>query len=327
MLQDKFGRVIDYVRWSVTDRCNLRCTYCMPEENMNFVPRKELLSFEEMEQMLRVFGDLGIKKLRFTGGEPFMRKDIMRFFEKVAEDSRIEHWHLTSNGTLLLPHIKRLAELNISGINLSLDTLSPERFHQLTRRDSFSEVWTCLESILENDIPLKINTVVQARVNFSELKELAALAKEKPLDMRFIEYMPFNGNASSQRDFISAKEIENELRKHYQLHAIPMAPGATSQDFKIDGFQGKIGIIAAHTRTFCGSCNRLRFSAKGNTQTCLYGIENVSLGKLIKSNASDSEIKSKLTNLISGKPRNGFEAEAEMLANSGQHRSMSTIGG
>ncbi len=327
MLKDQYGRTIDYVRWSVTDRCNLRCTYCMPEENMQFVDRKDLLSFEEMEQMLRVFESVGIRKIRFTGGEPFMRKDIMHFFERVAQSASVQEWHLTSNGTLLRQHLKTLKTLGISGINISLDTLSAQRFEKMTKRNQFHEVERCIHEIIELGIPLKINTVVQANANFDELKNLALLSKTQPLDVRFIEYMPFNGNAATRRDFVSAKDILVELKKHFELRPIEQTHGATSQDYLVEGFSGKIGIIAAHTRSFCGSCNRLRISAKGNTQTCLYGVENQSLGKLIKTKASDQELIEMLHDLITKKPQNGFEAEAEMLRLTGEHKSMSAIGG
>lgn len=327
MLKDPFGRKIDYVRWSVTDRCNLRCTYCMPEEKMQFVDRKDLLSFEEMEQMLRVFEHVGIRKIRFTGGEPFMRKDIMRFFERVAASKTIQEWHITSNGTLLRPHLKNLKKLGVSGINISLDTLSADRFEKMTKRNQFEEVQSCIQDILDLYIPLKINTVVQAKANFDELKALALLSKTQPIDLRFIEYMPFNGSDEEQRDFVSAQDILNELEKHFTLSPIQQKHGATSQDYSVEGFMGKIGVIAAHTRSFCGACNRLRISAKGNTQVCLYGVENQSLGRLIKTNTTDQELIELIHQLIAKKPKNGFDAEAEMLRQTGTHKSMSAIGG
>lgn len=294
---------------------------------MQFVDRKDLLSFEEMEQMLRVFEHVGIRKIRFTGGEPFMRKDIMRFFERVAASETIQEWHITSNGTLLRPHLKNLKKLGVSGINISLDTLSADRFEKMTKRNQFEEVQSCIQDILDLDIPLKINTVVQAKANFDELKALALLSKTQPIDLRFIEYMPFNGSDEEGRDFVSAQDILNELEKHFTLTPLQQKHGATSQDYSVEGFMGKIGVIAAHTRSFCGTCNRLRISAKGNTQVCLYGIENQSLGRLIKTNTTDQQLIEMLHQLIAKKPKNGFDAEAEMLRQTGAHKSMSAIGG
>lgn len=294
---------------------------------MQFVDRKDLLSFEEMEQMLRVFEHVGIRKIRFTGGEPFMRKDIMRFFERVAASETIQEWHITSNGTLLRPHLKNLKKLGVSGINISLDTLSADRFEKMTKRNQFEEVQSCIQDILDLDIPLKINTVVQAKANFDELKALALLSKTQPIDLRFIEYMPFNGSDEEGRDFVSAQDILNELEKHFTLTPLQQKHGATSQDYSVEGFMGKIGVIAAHTRSFCGTCNRLRISAKGNTQVCLYGIENQSLGRLIKTNTTDQQLIEMIHQLIAKKPKNGFDAEAEMLRQTGAHKSMSAIGG
>ncbi len=192
-LMDNYGRHISYLRMAITDRCNLRCQYCMPAEGVPFDGHDAILSYEEILRLLQIAASLGITKIRFTGGEPFARKDFIHLFEKTAAIPGIEEIHITSNGVSLAEHVNTLKDLGVSGINLSLDTLDPEKFLAITRRDYFSHVMNSIESVLAASIPLKINSVIQDGVNTDEIVDLARLAENKPVTVRFIEQMPFNG--------------------------------------------------------------------------------------------------------------------------------------
>lgn len=299
----------------------------MPSENMVFSPRHELLTLEEMAQLLTVFESLGIEKVRITGGEPFMRKNIMQFLEQLSESKQIKDWHITTNGVLMLPHIPRLKLLGISGVNLSLDTLQRDRFQQMTRRDDFQTVWSALESLIEHGISVKINAVVQKGVNDDELVAMAALAKDYPIEMRFIEFMPFNGGNFDTSDFLSESDMIDKLSQHYQLNPVVRKHGDTAQRFTIDGFKGSIGTIAAFTRSFCGSCNRLRIDAKGQLRNCLYGQSEDVLKSILRSGSTTEDIEKEIKAVIERKPKDGLVAENQVAAKDGIHESMSTIGG
>ena len=327
MLVDSFGRPINYLRWAVTDRCNLRCTYCMPNENMVFSPRSELLSLEEMTSLIEVFEELGIEKIRITGGEPFMRKDIMKFIERIAESKHIKSWFITTNGVLMEPFIPQLKALGISGVNLSLDTLEADQFLKLTKRNDFHKVWSALESMLKNNIKVKINTVIQKGVNDRELVAMAQLAKTYPVDVRFIEFMPFNGGQFNSSDFLSEETMINEISKNIDLVPRERMHGDTSRQFDSPGYLGTIGTIAAFTRNFCGSCNRLRIDAKGQLRNCLYGQSKDEIKALIRAGARKESIAKVIKTQINQKPKDGFAAEQTALKSSEISESMSTIGG
>ncbi|MEX0274512.1 MAG: GTP 3',8-cyclase MoaA [Flavobacteriaceae bacterium] len=326
-MQDAFDREINYVRIAVTDRCNLRCFYCMPAKGIPYEPKSHLLSYEEITRLLRVLGELGFKKVRFTGGEPFLRKDFMQLLETASKLPKFESVHITSNGTLLRPHLPMLKELGITKINLSLDSLDPKRFKQITRRDDFVEVMDTLYELINNGFSVKINAVVMQGINVEDIVPLAQLTKQHPIEVRFIEEMPFNGGYRTQADPYRAKDIFTTLKAQFHgLRPLEGKHGDTANVFQIPGHTGSIGIIAAFTRTFCNTCNRLRISPKGDIKTCLYDGGVFNIRDFMRNGATDKALLEKFRQLIRLKPKDGFAAETSGTT-SKVRESMSEIGG
>ncbi len=326
-LYDNHGRPIRYVRLAVTDRCNLRCTYCMPAEGIQYLPRKELLTYEEMDRLLRVLAEMGVNKLRVTGGEPFVRQNLMEFLEKTAAIKGLNDIHITTNGVLTGPYIPRLKAMGISSVNLSIDTLDPERFKLITRRDEVDKVKDCLMRLIEADIPVKINAVVIADKNEADIESLAALTEKLPIAVRFIEEMPFNG-AGANYPILKwdHKKIKSELSRAFgELHPMNDPVSSTSANYQIPGFRGSVGIIAAFSRTFCGTCDRIRITSQGTLKTCLYDNGVLDLKSIMRKGATDAELQQHLLKAFGARPKNGFEAELKRpMAVS---ESMSSIGG
>ncbi|TVZ27133.1 cyclic pyranopterin phosphate synthase [Gillisia sp. Hel_I_86] len=327
-LKDSFDRTIDYIRIGVTDRCNLRCFYCMPKEGIPYEPKADLLSYEEIIRLLDVLGNLGFKKVRFTGGEPFLRKDFITLLEKTHQLSHYKEIRITTNGTLMTQHIPKLKELGIDTINLSLDTLDAERFKEITRRDDFSKVIDAFHTLLDEGFTLKINAVVMNGINTEDILPLVALAEEHPVSIRFIEEMPFNGGYKENDTKFNATDIFDTIKNKYaSLSAKTGKHGDTATNYTIDGFKGDVGIIAAFSRTFCNTCNRLRITPKGDIKTCLYDGGTFSIRDFIRSGVTDEQIANKFIELIKLKPENGFVAEEGIKKSPVRGESMSTIGG
>lgn len=328
-LYDNHGRMVNYLRLAVTDRCNLRCFYCMPEQGIEYVPRNELLTYEEMLRLVRLLVEMGIEKLRITGGEPFVRKDMMKFLETLARIDGLRRLNITTNGTTTAPLVPKLKALGISSVNLSLDTLDPKRFFQITRRDEFHKVMQTLEALLVNEIPVKINMVVMEGKNTQDIIPMAGLTKEQPLGMRYIEEMPFNGEGKSKPVFIwDHNKILQQLQTHYPgIYKIPDPPNSTSKNYRIPGYKGTIGIIAAYSRTFCGSCNRIRITPQGMLKTCLYddGVFNVK--NLMRAGLNDEQLRDTFRQALGNRAKDGFEAEKNRSSGLPISESMSTIGG
>jgi molybdenum cofactor biosynthesis protein A len=326
MLVDKHGRAINYLRLAVTDRCNLRCFYCMPHDGIDFLPKTHLLSFEEMLRLISLLADMGVSKVRITGGEPFVRKELMDFLWKISDIKGIQKINLTTNGVLTAPYIPELKKLGISSINLSLDSLDRKRFFEMTRRDELPNVLKTFDAILENDIPLKINSVMMAGKNEEDIFSLIELTRNNPIGVRFIEEMPFNGEGNKPEYFMSyTKIIETIKTKHPSLRKTLDEANSTSYNYKIDDYKGEVGVIAAFSRTFCGTCNRLRITPTGDFKTCLYDDGVLNLRDLLRAGLSNDEIKESLQNAIFNKAKDGFEAEA--LRKNQVSESMTTIGG
>ncbi|MBX2840988.1 MAG: GTP 3',8-cyclase MoaA [Flammeovirgaceae bacterium] len=328
-IYDNHRRPINYLRLAVTDRCNLRCFYCMPAKGIHYLPKKELLSYEEMERLIDILGELGISKVRITGGEPFLRKDLIRFLRKISEKETLQKISITTNGVLTERYIPQLKELGINSINLSLDTLDRDRFFKITRRDEFSTVERTLNKLLENNFDLKINMVVMEGQNTQDIIPLAKLAKDMNIGVRFIEEMPFNGVGKTETtlkwDHHKIFEVlKNEFKDIDQSR---VEAGSTSQNYTIPGFQGNLGIIAAYSRTFCGSCNRIRISSQGLLKTCLYDDGVLSLRDLIREGKDNEFIKAQFLNAFKHRAKDGFEAEGKRKNASSIKESMSTIGG
>lgn len=298
----------------------------MPEEGIPFVPHNKILSYEEIYRLAKLFVELGIRKVRLTGGEPFVRKGIINLLKDLKLISGLESLNITTNGLLLGDHINDLKNLEINGINLSLDTLQNDRFNKVTRRDGLQKVLEAIDKTIEAGIPLKINSVIQESFNFDELHKIALFAKDQPIEVRFIEQMPFNGIHTKSSLQTGAENIYRELQKHFpSIKKISGKHNSTAELYSIDGFKGSVGIIAGYSRTFCSTCSRVRVSASGGLQTCLYGSEVLNLKSLLENNINDSQVKDLIRVAINNRAADGFETEK--LNKIDNYNSMATIGG
>ncbi len=328
MLYDNHGRLINYIRIAVTDRCNLRCYYCMPEEGIKYVPRAELLTYEELERILGVLAPMGISKVRITGGEPFVRKGLLDFMTRVSEIDGINQMHITTNGTFTDGVVPALKKMGIRGVNLSLDSVDKERFFKVTRRDCFGQVMTFFDQLMEEKIPTKINMVVLNGRNEEDIYPMIELAKKHPISVRFIEEMPFNGEGVKESFVWNHKKIIDHIRlEHPQLQKIQDPDYSTSFNYKIPGHVGSVGVIAAYTRSFCGTCNRIRLTATGTLKTCLYDDGVFNIKNFIRQGASDEQLRDLFLELLGHRPKDGHEAERNRNSGLPITESMSTIGG
>jgi len=329
LLTDNHGRKIDYLRLAVTDRCNLRCFYCMPAEGLNWLNRKELMTYEEMLQSCSLLVKMGIEKIRITGGEPFVRKDLMPFLASLSELQGLKELTLTTNGVLTAPYVPELKKIGVKSVNLSLDTLDAGRFLGITLRDEFAKVMATFDELLRYGIAIKINAVVMDGKNIEDIVPLVWLTKEFPVSVRFIEEMPFNGDGhiytGLKWDYV---RILDEIQSHFPtIKKIDDPPYSTSYNYHIPGHRGDVGIIAAYSRTFCGTCNRIRITPDGILKTCLYDDGVLNLKDLMRAGASDEVLEDALLTAFSHRPADGWEAERARVAKTGIHESMATIGG
>src|SRR6478609_1736976 len=328
-LFDNHGRPINYLRLAVTDRCNLRCFYCMPEEGIHYLPKKELLTFEEMERLINLVASMGISKIRLTGGEPFVRTDLMKLIRTIVAVDGINDLHITTNGILTAPHISELKSLGIASVNLSLDTLDENRFKLITRRDEFKKTSETLDLLLKHEIPVKINAVVMDGKNIEDIIPLVELTKNQNVSVRFIEEMPFNGEGSHYASLAwTYKKILTYIKDQYpSIQKVEDPENSTAYHYQVPGYKGDIGIIAAFSRTFCGTCNRIRVTAQGVLKTCLYDDGVLNIRDLMRSGNSDEKIKAALKKAFSNRAKDGFEAEKSRVNHIQVSESMSTIGG
>lgn len=293
------------------------------------MPKKELLTFEEILKLVSLMASMGITKLRLTGGEPFVRTDLMELIKRLVEIPGIKDLNLTTNGILTAPHIPALKKLGISSVNLSLDTLDKQRFKTITRRDEFDSTFATLKSLLQHEIPVKINTVVMDGKNIEDIIPIVELTKKNNVTVRFIEEMPFNGGGNHHGILPwNYKQILQHIQSHFKdLQKMPDPENSTAFHYKVPGFSGSIGIIAAFSRTFCGTCNRLRVTAQGTLKTCLYDDGVLDIKALLRSGISEQDLKEKLLRAFSQRAKDGFEAEKKRNDHQPAHESMSTIGG
>jgi len=323
-LIDNHHRPINYLRLSITDRCNLRCRYCRPEEGVPFVPHEEILTFEELERLAAIFCGMGVEKIRVTGGEPFARKGCLEFLQRLRTIKGLRELHITTNGVETYQYLDALAELGIDGINLSLDTLDHRRFWHITRRDYFEDVVQALQAIIEHHIPLKINSVVLADTSDDEIIRLAGLARYFPIAIRFIEKMPFSGITRP------VKLVNGHLFQRLKgiLPALeeqsPDSP-STARIFSLPGFLGNIGIIQGYSRLFCATCNKVRITPIGMLKTCLYDNGVLNLKRMLRNGRDDAGIESAILDSIQNRCASGHEAE--VLAKRATEPSMASIGG
>lgn len=326
VLTDKYGRMINYLRLSVTDRCNFRCYYCMPEEGIDFASREDLLSFSEMLFLCQVFCSLGVSKIRITGGEPFARAGVMPFLSDLSSMYGLEEITATTNGTFSPKYISQLKKAGIRKINVSIDSLDPGRFFMITRRDAFDAVYSCIFLLLREGFDVKLNCVVSATKNTDDIIPFIELTREYPLRVRFLEEMPFNGSGNFDALNWTYKDIYEFIAGNYpEVETTGSDPNGTSVNYHIPGFKGSFGIIPSFSRTFCGTCNRIRLSATGELRTCLYGPPACNLRDALRTGASANDIEQLIERAVSGRLKNGFEAEN--LNRDTLHDSMSVLGG
>jgi cyclic pyranopterin phosphate synthase len=293
-LVDTFDRVHDNLRISVTDRCNIRCFYCMPEDDVKYMPRQEILSFEEIEHFARVAVSLGITKLRITGGEPLVRKDLPVLIRKLVDIPGIRDIALTTNGVLLAKHAKALYDAGLRRLNIHLDTLDRERFIRITRRDDLDKV---LEGIGEAQRlgfgPLKINAVAVKNLLEPDLVPLARFGRENGIEIRYIEFMPLDAQGIWDRSSVltASEMIEILSREISPLVEIPDAdPRAPATEYRFADGVGRVGFIASVSRPFCLNCNRIRLTSDGKLRYCLFAIEETDMKSLLRNGATDHEI-------------------------------------
>ncbi|PMB65554.1 Molybdenum cofactor biosynthesis protein 1 [Beauveria bassiana] len=301
-LTDTFHRQHDYLRISVTERCNLRCVYCMPEEGVPLSPSRELLTTPEIVMLSSVFVSQGVTKIRLTGGEPTVRRDIVPLMHQIgALRSRgLRELCLTTNGISLHRKLDSMVKAGLTGINLSLDTLDPWQFQIMTRRKGFDAVQRSIDRLLEMNragagIKLKINCVVMRGVNDREVLPFVDLTRDKDIEIRFIEYMPFDGNKWNKRKMLGYNEMLDMIRVKYRtLQKVQDHKNDTSKTWHVPGFAGRIGFITSMTHNFCGTCNRLRITGDGNLKVCLFGNAEVSLRDLLRQSNGGEPIDQKV---------------------------------
>ena len=328
VLSDSFGRVINNLRISVTDRCNFRCRYCMPEEGMVWMEKSELLTFEEITRVTRLFAELGVTRIRLTGGEPLMRKDLHLLVEKLTLLPGIRDIALTTNGFFLAEQARLLYKAGLRRINVSLDSLDPVKFNLMTRRDYYGKVWEGLHAVEALGIrPIKLNAVLIRGVNDDEIGAFAYLARTKPYIIRFIEFMPIGlGDGWSNEKVVTSREIIETIERETGKKLVPVERrGDQPADrFTFEDGLGEIGFISSVSEPFCDQCNRVRITSDGKLRTCLFSLGETDLKQLVRGGATDGEIKLAIEDAV-------WKKEAGHLINQPSftrpERTMSQIGG
>lgn len=324
-MKDSHGRTIDYMRISITDRCNLRCKYCMPED-VPSISHQEILRFEEILHLCRLAGQLGIRKFKVTGGEPLVRKGCLSFLRELKELPDTEQVTLTTNGVALSDCIDELKDIGIDGINISLDTLKEDTFQQITGRAYLPQVMEGILACQSSGIRTKINSVLLKGVNDGEFFDLIQLAKDYPVDVRFIEIMPIGYGAAYQGyDHQKLLALLKERYPEYTAESDRRGNGP-ARYIHIPGFQGCIGFIDAIHGKFCSSCNRVRLTSDGYLKLCLYYQNGINLREMLRSNASNEDILAAMQHAIDHKPTE-HQFHLTALEGPAELRRMSQIGG
>jgi cyclic pyranopterin phosphate synthase len=326
-LCDGWGREIRSLRVSVTDRCNFRCRYCMPAEGLQWLPKPELLTFEELHRLVSVMAAMGVREIRLTGGEPLVRHDLPELVARLAGVSGVEDLSLTTNGVLLDRLAGPLADAGLRRLNVSLDSLSHTRFAQITRRDALDRVLAGLaaaerESRLR---PIKINCVAIRGFSEAEVPALAALARERPFVVRFIEFMPLDADERWDADqVLSGGELRAIIERHWPLEEVPAGPSSTARRFRFADGAGELGFVSPVSEPFCSSCDRIRLTADGRLRTCLFSRVEWDLQAPLRDGASDAELEEVIRNAVAHKELKHRINEPGFVRAS---RSMSQIGG
>ncbi len=329
ILIDSFKRKHTYLRISLIERCNLKCTYCMPEEGIPLSPRNHLMSYEEIYTIAKTFVKHGVTKIRLTGGEPLIRKDIHVILKKLS--SLGVELSITTNAVLVHKYIDALKEFGIKSINVSLDTLNREKFSQITRRNEFERVYQNILLLIREGFQVKINSVLIKDFNEDEIIDFIELTKKHLITIRFIEFMPFNGNKWDMSKLVSYAQVMDRAHAKYSKELIQRlqdAPNDTSKNYKVMGYQGSFSVISSVTNPFCDSCNRIRLTANGRLKNCLFSDGEEDLLTPLR---NGKEIEPIIYKLIQGKKkiRNGMETieSFQEPESHNQNRSMIAIGG
>ncbi len=322
-MKDKYNRNIDYLRISIIDRCNLRCIYCMPEEGIkNLLPHHEILTYEEILRVVRVAVSLGIFRIRITGGEPLIRKDIVSFIEELSRAEGIRDIAMTTNGVFLKKYAEALYQAGLKRVNISLDSLTEDKFRAITRCGSFRDVLEGIEEAGRVGFnPIKINVVVMKGINDDEIEKFALWSKEVPYQIRFIEFMPVGSAIWKKELFMSAAEIKDKIERNVgKLIPVQVKKSGPAEYFMIDGARGFLGFISPITTHICVKCNRLRLTSDGKLRPCLFSDKEIDIKKYLRSGATEEELREVFKEAIYLKPE-GMSEHAKPL------RAMSTIGG
>ena len=326
-LRDGHGRLIGDLRVSVTDRCNFRCQYCMPAEGLPWLERTEILRFEEIERLVRLFGKMGVHDVRLTGGEPLVRKEFPRLARMLADVDTVHDLSVTTNGFLLERDAEALVGAGINRFNVSVDSLQRDRFFELTRRDALPQVLRGLERLaaFPEAHPIKINAVAMRGFTEDEVIPLAEFARRTPYEVRFIEFMPLDADhAWDQDQVLTGAEIRDAIDAVYPLEAAPREPHATARVYRFADGNGKIGFINPVSEPFCSDCNRIRLTADGHLRTCLFSLNETDLRGPMRDGVDDRELEQIIRDAVWLKELKHHVGEAGFIQPA---RSMSAIGG
>lgn len=303
-MKDSYGRLLSYLRVSVTDRCNLRCVYCMPKGGVQSIPHDEVLSFDEITRLVRIMAGMGVSRVRFTGGEPLVRRDIDKLIKETKQIEGIEFIGLTTNGVLLAPMAKHLRDAGVDGVNISIDTLDAARYVEITRCDELHSALEGLNAALcAGFASVRINCVLWPKSKPKDWLGVVELAKTLPVDVRLIEWMPMRGEKGQQG--LHMDDVLSILQQEFgQLKAINTKSNVgPAQYWQAEGFLGQIGIIHGMSHNFCADCNRIRLTAAGDLKLCLFYDRVVQLKQLLRGDTTDEEIKSAIANAVLYKPK------------------------
>ncbi|MBU1428089.1 GTP 3',8-cyclase MoaA [bacterium] len=293
-LIDNLGREISYLRVSITDRCNYRCIYCKPEEQFEFIPHEEILRYEEIVEIIEEAVNLGVTKVRITGGEPLARKGVVDFIKKLREIKKLEDISLTTNGFFLSEYAEKLKDAGLNRVNISLDSLQEEKYKKITRGGSLEKALKGIDSALKAELlPIKINTVLIRGINDDEVEDFVRLTLGRPLNIRFIEFMPSGEELKDnyRNKFISVLEIKESLTEKYSFRPIDINSGnGPAKYYQIKGGQGTIGFITALSQHFCETCNRIRLTSEGKLRPCLFSNKEVDIKEAIRNAKTDDKI-------------------------------------
>ncbi len=326
-MKDQFGRRIRYLRISVTDKCNLRCTYCMPPEGLDWIPKPELLSYEEIASIVSQMAELGLERVRLTGGEPLVRRDLARLIRMIAAVPGIRDVSLSTNAVLLPRYGRELREAGVQRVNISLDTLRRDRFEEIARRPVrlFDETMAGMDSAVEAGFdPIKVNCVVLRGLNLDEVEAFAAVTREQPWHVRFIELMPVGRNLHLADRFVSAEEV---LRRLQSIGALEEAEGplgnGPARYYRFPDARGTVGVITPLSHNYCEQCNRMRLTADGRLRTCLFGDHEVDLKAPLR---ETGRIETAVREALSEKPKRHY-LQLGTVAGSGGLDALSQVGG